>query len=78
MDQRELNILISELRSFPTETEWIEFKTNNDLELGEYLSALSNSSCIHDKAFGYLVFGIEDKTHRIIGTNFDPNSKGKK
>jgi ATP-dependent DNA helicase RecG len=77
MDEREQNILLSELKSFPAETEWIEFKTNNDLELGEYLSALSNSACIHDKPFGYLVFGIEDKTHRIIGTDFDPNSKAK-
>ena len=77
MDEREQNILLSELRNFPAETEWIEFKTNNDLELGEYLSALSNSACIHDKPFGYLVFGIEDKTHRIVGTDFDPNSKAK-
>ena len=39
MDEREQNILLSELRSFPAETEWIEFKTNNDQGLGEYLSA---------------------------------------
>ncbi len=77
MSDQELNILLSELRSFPNETEWIEFKVNNGLELGEYISALSNSACIHDKPYGYMVFGIDDKTHRIIGTNFNPNKKGK-
>ena len=77
MDERELNILLSELRTFPTETEWIEFKTNNDWELGKYISALSNSACIHDKPYAYLVFGIENKTHRIIGTTFDANTKAK-
>ncbi|WP_323757544.1 ATP-binding protein [Roseivirga sp.] len=77
MSDQELNILLSELRSFPNETEWLEFKVNNDVELGEYISALSNSACIHDKPFGYIVFGIDDKTHRIVGTNFNPNKKGK-
>ena len=77
MDERELNILLSELRTFQAETEWIEFKTNNDQKLGEYISALSNSACIHDKPYGYLVFGVEDKTRRIIGTKFDANTKAK-
>ncbi|MEM8566979.1 MAG: ATP-binding protein [Bacteroidota bacterium] len=77
MDERELNILLSELRAFPVETEWIEFKTNNDFELGEYISALSNSACIHDKPFGYLVFGVQDRSHRVIGTTFNTNKKGK-
>ncbi|MBC6401060.1 MAG: putative DNA binding domain-containing protein [Ekhidna sp.] len=77
MNEREQNILLSELRGLPAETEWVEFKTNNDQKLGEYLSALSNAACIHDKPYGYLVFGIEDKTHRIVGTDFDPNTKAK-
>jgi predicted HTH transcriptional regulator len=73
----DLKILLSELRSFPNETEWLEFKSNNAQELGEYISALSNSACIHDKEFGYIVFGIDDKTHRIVGTKFSPYQKGK-
>ncbi len=77
MNDRELNILLSELRTFPAETEWIEFKTNNDKELGEYIAALSNSACVHDKPYGYLVFGVEDKTHRVVGTNFDLTRKAK-
>jgi len=77
MSERELNILLSELRSLPNETEWLEFKMNNDQEIGEYISALSNSACIHDKPYAYIIFGIDDKTHRIVGTSFDQFKKGK-
>lgn len=77
MNEGELKILLSELRSLASETEWIEFKMNNATELGEYLSALSNSACIHDKEFGYIVFGVDDSTHRIKGTTFSVNQKGK-
>jgi len=77
MTEAELNILLSELRAYPNETEWLEFKLNNDHELGEYISALSNSACIHNKENAYIVFGINDRNHRIIGTKFNPNIKGK-
>lgn len=77
MNQKELIILLSELRSIPSETEWIEFKTNNDQEIGEYLSALSNAACIHNEPHGFLVFGVQDKTHRIIGTSLDLTKKAK-
>ena len=72
--------LIDELRSLPTETEWLEFKRNRyePQQIGEYLSALANSACIAAKTAGYLVFGIADETHEVVGTDFDPyNTKGK-
>jgi len=72
-----LKILLSELRAFPNETEWLEFKVNNAHKLGEYISALSNSACLHDKEYGYIVYGIDDKSHRIVGTTFSPFQKGK-
>ena len=77
MTEQKLRELLSELRSLPSETEWLEFKSNNDQKLGEYISALSNSACIHDKEFGYVVFGIDDETHRVIGTKFTPYKKVK-
>ncbi|MFK7972522.1 MAG: ATP-binding protein [Bacteroidia bacterium] len=77
MTDNELRILLSEFRSLPSETEWLEFKVNNGSDLGEYISALSNSACIHEKDFGYIVFGIEDSTHRIVGTTFNLQKKGK-
>jgi ATP-dependent DNA helicase RecG len=75
-----LRSLINTLRFEPTETEWLEFKVNNDHPqlIGEYLSALSNSACLCDKAHGYLVYGIDNTTHEVVGTAFRPHTaKGK-
>ena len=74
MDEQELRALLDELRSLPKETEWAEFKLNysEPQEIGEYISALSNGACLHNQQFGYLVFGIEDETHEVKGTNFKP------
>jgi ATP-dependent DNA helicase RecG len=80
MNSTELHALLDRLRAEPRETEWLEFKTNRyePQLLGEYLSALSNSACLHGKPRGYLIFGIEDETHNVVGTTFDPAAeKGK-
>ena len=41
--------LLKRLLSQPRETEWIEWKENNcrPEDIGEYLSALSNSAALH-------------------------------
>lgn len=77
MKKEEFEVLIEELRALPQESEWVEFKVNNSKpdEIGEYISALSNSACLENKEFGYLVYGIEDKTHKIAGTDFKPKAK---
>lgn len=64
--------LVRELCKLPRETEWVEFKLNNTdpHEIGEYLSALANAAALNGKAFAYLVWGVEDQTHRIVGTDF--------
>lgn len=74
MNTRDLKKLLDELCSLPKETEWVEFKENkyNPDEIGEYISALSNSACLLKKESGYLVFGVEDQTHRVKGTSFNP------
>lgn len=66
--------LANELRKLPRETEWVEFKANRAEaeEVGEYLSALSNSAVLAGKAFAYMVWGIDDVTHEIVGTEFSP------
>jgi len=71
--------LLQKLIELPKETEWLEFKTNicvpNDL--GDYFSAISNSARLFDQPRGFLIYGITDDSHDIIGTNFDPyNAKG--
>lgn len=74
MRQEDLQTLLEDLQALPKECEWVEFKENNKnpQEVGEYLSALSNSACYHEENHGYLVFGIEDSTHTIKGTKFKP------
>ncbi|MGB3943556.1 MAG: ATP-binding protein [Methanothrix sp.] len=69
--------LVRELCKLPTETEWVEFKHNNDnsKEIGEYLSALANSAALHGKSSAYLIWGIDDPTHDVVGTNFVPAAK---
>jgi ATP-dependent DNA helicase RecG len=76
----ELTALLDRLRAEPREAEWLEFKAKRyePQLLGEYLSALSNSACLLGKPRAYLVFGIEDGTHAVVGTTFDPHAeKGK-
>jgi ATP-dependent DNA helicase RecG len=74
MTNTELIDLLAELISYPAETEWIEFKTKkhgvSDEQIGEYISAMSNGATIKNKSFGYVVFGVEDKTHNLVGTDF--------
>ena len=67
--------LVKELCKLPTEAEWVEFKVNNanPQEIGEYISALANSATLAGKAKAYLVWGIEDDNHNIIGTTFVPS-----
>lgn len=80
MNTAELTALLDRLRAEPRETEWSEFKANRyePQVLGEYLSALANSACLLGKPRGYLVFGIEDGSHAVVGTTFDPQAeKGK-
>jgi len=64
--------LLKKLSSLPSETEWLEFKVNHAApdEIGEYISALSNSAALHDKPVAYLIFGINDKSHKLVGTDF--------
>ncbi|AKS43216.1 ATP-binding protein [Wenzhouxiangella marina] len=68
--------LIRELCALPRETEWAEFKVN-DAEpqaIGEYISALANAAALAGKAFAYLVWGVRDDDHAVVGTTFDPSA----
>lgn len=71
--------LIERLRAQPSESEWLEFKHNNsDPEaIGSYVSALSNSAALHGEVSGYLVWGIEDDSHKLVGTAFELTTQKK-
>ena len=38
----------------------------------EYFSALSNEANLHERACAWLLFGIDDKTHAVLGTCYKP------
>jgi ATP-dependent DNA helicase RecG len=67
--------LLERLLSEPRESEWLEFKLNNSNvhEIGAYVSALANSAMLADKDRGFLVFGVEDKTRKKLGTTIKLN-----
>lgn len=67
--------LIKELAALPHETGWVEFKVNNVKpdEIGEYISALSNTAALDGKPNAYLIWGIDNINHDLVGTNFKPS-----
>ena len=67
--------LVRELCNLPHETEWIEFKVNHrkPQTIGQYISALSNAAALHDKVHAYILWGIENKKHSVVGTKFSPS-----
>jgi ATP-dependent DNA helicase RecG len=72
--------LVDELCQLSRETEWVEFKRNfhPPQMIGEYISALANAACLKYKPKAYLLYGIQDRTHAVVGTSFDPyTEKGK-
>lgn len=62
------------LRNLPAETEMVEFKeAKNGYDfgkLGKYFSALSNEANLKEKPEAWLIFGVENKKHAIVGSNF--------
>lgn len=68
--------LVDELRAMPNETEWLEFKRNNfdHAMIGERISALSNAARLLDRDRGYIIWGVDNNTHAVVGTDFDPDS----
>lgn len=68
-----LDLLIKELCKYPNETPWLEFKHNNytpDM-IGKDISALANSAALYEKNRAFMLWGINDETHEIVGTEYD-------
>lgn len=67
---KNLERLVRELCKLGAETEWLEFKCSNyspDM-IGADISALANGAALKDKDVAYMIWGVDDKTHAIIGT----------
>lgn len=68
-----LDRLVNELRKLSNETQWLEFKHNNydPVMIGQDISALANSAAIYEKSCAYMLWGIDDSTHEIVGTDYN-------
>jgi ATP-dependent DNA helicase RecG len=79
MTEQELQRTLKSLRDLPGETEIVEFKearNNYDFnKLGKYFSALGNEANLKGRPYAWLVFGIENKVHDIVGSLFRLNRK---
>ena len=71
--------IVNETRSHSVELPWIEFKVNfEDFQaIGEYVSALSNTAALFSQPHGIMIWGVNDETHAIEGTTFDPSKSTK-
>lgn len=69
-----IDSIINEARKHEYELPWYEFKHNNcnPQEIGEYISALSNTAALFNQEHAFLIWGVDDKTHELLGTTFDP------
>lgn len=74
MDTAELIALLDHLRDLDMENEVVEFKeAKNDFDfrkLGRYFSALSNEANLKKVKSAWLVFGVENERHEIVGTQY--------
>ncbi|MGH1524213.1 ATP-binding protein [Leifsonia sp. L25] len=77
--ERDELALLQSLTSEPVEATWLEFKQNNgDPQLiGEYISALSNAAVLERRAHAYMVWGVRDSDHMVVGTSFNPTAAKK-
>lgn len=79
MTEEKLTQLLEGFLSLAAENEIVEFKKAENgfdtQKLGEYFSALSNEANLCKQGFGWLLFGIHDKTHTVAGSQYKPTRK---
>lgn len=79
MSEADLKAELNKLRNLEAETETVEFKEAKNsydfTKLGKYFSALSNEANLCGNPHAWLVFGVENKKHDIVGTQFRINRK---
>jgi len=79
MTTEELKYILLGLRNLTAENEIVEFKEAKSgydfSKLGKYFSALSNEANLKGVSYAWLVFGVENKKHAIVGSQFRPKRK---
>ena len=68
-----LDLLVKELCDLPDECQYVEFKHNNYKPemIGQDISALANGAALCDKRIAYMLWGIDDDTHEVVGTKYN-------
>lgn len=63
--------LLASLCALPREQNWVEFKTSmfNPETVGKYISGLANAAMLERQKAAYMVWGVEDASHDIVGTS---------
>lgn len=78
MDTSDLQALLKELIA-GWEGEVVEFKqASSDYktdEIGKYFSALSNEANLRGADCGWLVFGVNNKTREVVGSDYRPEAE---
>ena len=73
----ELVGILDGLRHLEAETEVVEFKraenSFSDSDLGQYFSALSNEANLKGQECAWLVFGVDNRSHALTGSNYKPS-----
>ncbi|MBT1175658.1 putative DNA binding domain-containing protein [Bifidobacterium sp. LC6] len=76
-DEELTNLLNHLMRDW--ENEVVEFKEGgkgySTGEIGQYVSALSNEANLRDADSAWLIFGVKDRSRRIIGTEYRQNAE---
>lgn len=70
---KNLENLIIELCNSSNELPYLEFKHDNynPDTIGENISALSNSAALYERDFAYMLWGVKDDNHEIVGTRYN-------
>ena len=68
-----LELLVRELCKYSNELPWLEFKHNNynPETIGQDISALANGATLDEKSCAYFIWGIDNETHEIRGTDYN-------
>lgn len=76
MNHQTLLETLNHLLSQPRESGCVEFKSNWDHapDIGQYISALGNTAALERQDRAWMLWGVDDKTHAVKGTQFNPFS----
>ncbi len=73
----DIELLVHQLNQLDREHPWVEVKVDNydHTMIGRDISALANSAVYHERDKAYLIWGVADDTHEVVGTKFTPKKE---